>query len=76
MDLREFSVSAVARKKFLDNARVTSVRINVAADACPVCYESRGTFAKDAVPVLPHQGCSHKHGCRCMYEPVLGEIYP
>ena len=76
IDLREFSVSAVARKKFRDNARVTSVRINVAEDACPLCYESRGTFAKDAVPVLPHEGCSHNHGCRCMYEPVLGEIYP
>jgi len=75
-DLREFSTRAVALKNFRSNARVTSVRINVSDDACPLCYESRGTFAKEVVPVLPHEGCSHNHGCRCTYEPVLGEIYP
>jgi hypothetical protein len=75
-DLKQYSVTAVALKKFQDNLRVTSVRINVAGDACPLCYEARGTFPKDAVPVLPHQGCSHQHGCRCTYEPVLNDIYP
>ncbi len=75
-DLREFSNSAVARKKFLLNPRVSAVRINVANDACPLCYESRGTFPKQSVPTLPHEGCSHNHGCRCAYEPVLSEIYP
>jgi len=75
-DLREFSAHAVALKTLQQNPRVTSIRINVAGDACPLCYESRGTFAKDAVPALPHQGCSHERGCRCNYEPVLSEIYP
>lgn len=75
-DLREFSVNAVALKQFIQNPRVSLVRINVAGDACPLCYESRGTFEKDAVPHLPHEGCSHAMGCRCNYEPVLNEIYP
>jgi hypothetical protein len=75
-DLKEYSTSAVALKKFVDNPRVSSVRINVAGDACPLCYESRGTFKKDAVPHLPHEGCSHANGCRCTYEPVLTDIYP
>ena len=70
------SVSAVTLKKFIDNPRVSAVRVNVANDSCPVCYEARGTFAKDAVPQLPHKGCSHQHGCRCVYAPVLSEIYP
>ena len=75
-DLGEFSVNAVALKQYLANPRVSLVRINVAGDACPLCYESRGTFEKDAVPRLPHQGCSHALGCRCSYSPVLNEIYP
>ncbi len=75
-DLHEFSTNAVALKKFRENPRVTSIRINVANDACPLCYESRGTFAKEAAPALPHEGCSHGLGCRCTYEPVLSEIYP
>jgi hypothetical protein len=74
--LRLFSTTAVALKKFRENPRVTAIRINVAGDACPLCYESRGTFPKDAVPALPHEGCSHGLGCRCAYEPVLAEIYP
>lgn len=76
VDLGEFSTSAVTLKKFRENPRVTAVRINVANDACPLCYESRGTFAKEAVPALPHEGCSHGLGCRCTYEPLLSEIYP
>lgn len=75
-DLGEFSVTALALRRFIENPRVTSVRISVAAGACPLCYEARGTFSKDAVPHLPHEGCSHQFGCRCTYEPVLNEIYP
>jgi hypothetical protein len=75
-DLREFSVNAVTLKQYQQNPRVSSIRINVAGDACPLCYESRGTFDKDAVPALPHEGCSHAMGCRCTYEPILNEIYP
>jgi hypothetical protein len=75
-DLREFSVNTTALKKFQQNPRVSAIRITVAGDACPLCYESRGTFEKNSVPLLPHQGCSHELGCRCAYEPVLNEIYP
>jgi len=75
-DLREFSTSAVALKNFRANPRVTAVRVTVANDACPLCYESRGTFPKEMVDSLPHEGCSHIHGCRCAYEPILSEIYP
>jgi hypothetical protein len=75
-DLSQFSSNAVTLKKFRENPRVTAVRINVANDACPLCYESRGTFAKESVPALPHEGCSHGLGCRCTYEPLLSEIYP
>ena len=76
IELSEYSTAAVALKKFRTNPRVTAIRINVANDACPLCYESRGTFQKDAIATLPHEGCSHNHGCRCTYEPILGEIYP
>ncbi|PWH16642.1 MAG: hypothetical protein DDG60_03940 [Anaerolineae bacterium] len=75
-DLREWSVNAVALKKFRENPRVSAIRISIAHDACPLCYESRGTFEKNAVPLLPHEGCSHPQGCRCNYAPVLEEIYP
>jgi hypothetical protein len=76
VDLQIFSTNAVTLKKFRQNPRVTAIRINVANDACPLCYETRGTFPKDATPALPHEGCSHGLGCRCTYEPILGEIYP
>lgn len=75
-DLQEFSTNAVALKSYQQNARVSFVRIAVAGDACPLCYESRGTFPKDEVPALPHEGCSHTGGCRCVYEPVLNDIFP
>jgi hypothetical protein len=75
-DLKVLSQNAVARKRMAENPRVSTIRINVAGDACPLCYESRGTFSKDAVPRLPHEGCSHAKGCRCTYEPVLNDIYP
>ena len=75
-DLREFSVSAISLKKFQSNPRVSMVKISVAADACPTCQDSRGTYAKDQVPTLPHPGCSHDHGCRCTYQPVLNQMFP
>ena len=75
-NLGEFSTNAVTLRQYKENPRVSLIRINVAGDACPLCYESRGSFEKDAVPRLPHEGCSHARGCRCTYEPVLNEIYP
>jgi len=72
-DLHEHSTSAAALRQFRANPRVKAIRVSVAADACPHCYELLQTFPKDEVPVLPHPGCSHEHGCRCFYEPVLSE---
>lgn len=75
-NLVAFSTTAVALRQYKENPRISLIRINVAGDSCPLCYESRGTFEKDQVPTLPHEGCSHARGCRCTYEPVLNEIYP
>ena len=69
-DLREFSTRAVALRRYRENARVKAIRVVVAADACPACLSVAGTYAKDEVPALPVEGCSHENGCRCTYEPL------
>jgi hypothetical protein len=43
------------------------VALSPVADACPTCYELRGTYPLDAVPVIPVAGCTHLGGCRCAY---------
>ena len=75
-DLSQWSDTAVALKRFQDNARVIYVRISVAHDCCPACREAEGAYAKDSAPALPIEGCSHQNGCRCFYQPVLDEVYP
>ena len=75
-ELKEYSTTAIALKRFQDNPRVRDVRIVVAHDCCPVCSAAEGTYKKDNVPGLPVDGCSHSLGCRCFYEPMLTEIYP
>lgn len=75
-DLSEFSMTAVALKRLQANPRVVNVRLVVANDCCPACQMAEGTYPKDQVPRLPVEGCSHAHGCRCFYEPMLSEIYP
>jgi len=70
-DLGEFSATSVALKRMQANPRVQLIRVTVAQDACPYCYELLKTHPKDKVPRLPHAGCSHANGCRCFYEPVL-----
>ncbi|HTX90214.1 MAG TPA: hypothetical protein VMC09_03270 [Anaerolineales bacterium] len=72
-DLRQFSVTAVSLKRMQENPRIRAIRVTVAGDACPHCYELMKTYPKDKVPRLPHTGCSHENGCRCFYEPVLEE---
>ena len=69
--LSEFSVTSVALKHLQENPRVRLIRISVAGDACPHCYELLKTYSKNKVPRLPHEGCSNANGCRCFYEPVL-----
>lgn len=75
-DLRQFSLVAVALRRFLDNPRVKNIRLVVAEDACPACAALEGTYEKEKAPVLPAEGCSEVNGCRCFYEPMLDEIYP
>jgi rubrerythrin len=75
-DLTTESVAAVALKKLLDNKRVYAIHVATAEDACPACQAVQGTYTKDNVPTLPVEGCSHTHGCRCFYQPLLEEIYP
>lgn len=70
-DLSLFSATRVALKKLQENPRVRAIRVSVAHDACPYCYELLKTYPKTKVPTLPHAGCSHEDGCRCFYEPVL-----
>ncbi len=72
-DLSLLSTRAVALRRLRENPRVSAIRLSVAQDACPACQEWFGTYAKDAVPILPHPACSHPNGCRCFYEPVLIE---
>ena len=72
-DLSEFSATMIALKHMQANARVKAVRVPVAGDACPHCYELMKTYSKDKAPHLPHEACSHENGCRCFYEPVLEE---
>jgi hypothetical protein len=69
--LSEFSTIAVTLKRLQENPRVRAIRVTVAGDACPHCYELMKTYPKNKVPALPHEGCSHENGCRCFYEPVL-----
>ncbi len=75
-DLREHSMTAVARRKFQQNPRVNLIRVVTMHDACPACQEVEGSYEKDKVPILPVEGCSHANGCRCFYQPYLEEIYP
>ncbi len=70
-DLNEFSTTTVTLRRLRENPRVRAIRVTVADDACPHCYELLKTYSKEEVPVLPHEGCSHENGCRCFYEPVL-----
>lgn len=72
-DLAEFSLTSVALKRMQANPRIKSIRISVANDACPHCYELLKTYPKNEAPRLPHNGCSNENGCRCFYEPVLQE---
>lgn len=75
-DLAEWSVTAASLKQFQQNPRVLYVRIMVYHNCCPACRQVEGAYAKESVPPLPIEGCSHPSGCRCFYQPVLDEVYP
>lgn len=75
-DLKEWSTTAVSLKRMQENHRISYIRIAVAGDCCPACRQAEGAYAKESVPQLPIEGCSHALGCRCYYQPVLEHIYP
>jgi hypothetical protein len=75
-DLRAHSLTARARVKMQKNDRVSKIRVSISDNCCPACAAAQGAYAKEQVPILPIEGCSHGRGCRCYYEPVLTEIYP
>lgn len=75
-DLDLTSTTAVARRRLIENPRVSRVRLMAAHDACPACQAASAEFPKEHLPDLPAAGCSHALGCRCFYEPALLTIYP
>lgn len=58
------------------NPRIKFITVAVPADACPVCRELAGTYAKEKAPRLPVELCSHPLGCRAYYIPSLEDIFP
>ncbi len=72
----ENSVAARSLKRLQANPRVKYIVIAVPAEACPACQQLAGTYAKDQVPRLPIESCSHPLGCRAYYMPYLDDIYP
>lgn len=74
-----YELSAQEHRETLERIRsglATKVRILASRDSCPACKSVEGAYAFDEVPELPVEGCSHPHGCRCHYEPVLDRFGP
>lgn len=67
---------AGALKRMQNNPRIRAIAIIAPAEACPACQQLVGTYAKDHVPPLPTEACSHPLGCRATYLPVIDELYP
>jgi hypothetical protein len=65
-----------ALKRIEEGGIATKVRIMVSHDSCPVCRAFEGAYEFGQVPELPHEGCSHPAGCRCVYAPVLDRRGP
>ncbi len=62
--------------KSIEEGLATRVRILASRDSCPACRAAEKTYAFGDVPALPIEGCSHPHGCRCHYAPVLDAFGP
>jgi hypothetical protein len=65
-----------ALKRIEEGGIATKVRIMASHDSCPVCRALEGAYEFGQVPELPHEGCSHPVGCRCVYAPVLDRRGP
>jgi hypothetical protein len=68
--------AAAALERMRSNERISRIRLIVPHDACPACRQVEGDYAKDQVPEIPLDKCSHPLGCRSFYEPMLTEVYP
>jgi len=68
-----FHGSNTARLQGLREAGYKQVDVMTCGSAsCPACQAMDGkTFTIDRVPELPHPGCTHEMGCRCMYQAHL-----
>ena len=77
--VESFEQEAARNRETLERIRnglATKVRILASDNSCPVCTATEGAYEFDDVPKLPLDGCSHPHGCRCCYEPVLDRFGP
>lgn len=51
---------------------IKAVEILAPPDSCDECKKFAGKrYSLDNVPELPHEKCTHKHGCRCTTVPVV-----
>jgi hypothetical protein len=51
---------------------IKAVEILASPDSCDECKKFAGKrYSLDNVPELPHEKCTHKHGCRCTTVPVV-----
>ena len=73
---KQRSEQKAALKRIQEGGIATKVRIMSSHDSCPVCRDLQGAYDFNAVPELPHEGCSHPTGCRCIYAPVLDRRGP
>lgn len=75
-----YEKSAAEHRKMYENIRdggvATGVRIMGSHDSCPACKAIHGAYKFGEEPELPIEGCSHPHGCRCHYQPVLDRRGP
>lgn len=50
------------------------VEVSGSGDSCPACLPMDGKkFALSKAPELPHPGCTHVMGCRCLYQAVFDD---
>jgi hypothetical protein len=75
-DAWENSEAAAALKRLKANPRIRYIVLTAPSEACPACQQLVGTYAKDDVPALPYEECSHPLGCRAFYMPFIEELYP
>ena len=75
-DEKQRAEQKAALKRIEEGGIATKVRIMASDDSCPVCRALQGAYEFSEVPELPHEGCSHPSGCRCIYAPILDRRGP